>query len=194
MSSLTPSRPSRAVAPDLVGFGRSDKPAERGDYTYRRHLDYLTAWVHAHDLRGMTLVGQDWGGLLGLRLVAAEPGRFRRLVLANTFLPTGEGPMSEAFLKWREYSQRTPNFDAGKIVTCVTEVAPEVAAAYDAPFPDESYKAGARQFPLLVPTEPDDPESAANREAWDVLADLDLPVLTAAWRLLTEMNRVETMA
>lgn len=171
----------RALAPDLVGFGRSDKPAERADYTYQRHVDWLTAWLHAHDLRGVTLVAQDWGGLLGLRLATAEPERFRRLVLANTFLPTGDERLPDAFFAWQKHSQGTPELKCGRIVAraCVTDVPDAVAAAYDAPFPDESYKAGTRQFPLLVPSTPEDPASAANRRAWTVLGKWTKPVLTA---------------
>ncbi len=171
----------RALAPDLVGFGRSDKPAERDDYTYERHLGWLTAWLHAQELCDVTLVAQDWGGLLGLRLVAAEPERFKRLVLANTFLPTGEQPASEAFAAWRTYSQKAPEFNAGPIVqrATVSDLPADVVAAYDAPFPDESYKAGARQFPMLVPTEPDNPDGIANRAAWGVLRQFTKPVLTA---------------
>lgn len=171
----------RAVAPDLVGFGRSDKPTERSDYTYQRHLEWLQAWLDAVGLQDVTVVCQDWGGLLGLRLVAADPDRFARVVTANTALPTGDQPMSEAFEKWREFSQKTDDFDVGKIFvrSCSTELSPEVVAAYDAPFPDDSYKAGARQFPMLVPTAPDDPASQPNREAWEVLKRWDKPFLTA---------------
>ncbi len=171
----------RALAPDLIGFGRSDKPAERSDYTYQRHLDWLGAWFDAEGLTGVTLVCQDWGGLLGLRLAAEAPDRFRRIVAANTALPTGDQPMSEAFDQWKHYSQTTPEFPAGGIIqrATVSELPPEVVAAYDAPFPDESYKAGARQFPTLVPAVPDDPASQPNREAWAVLQRWDKPFLTA---------------
>ncbi len=161
----------RALAPDLVGFGRSDKPAERSDYTYQRHLDWLGSWLDAVDLHGINLVCQDWGGLLGLRLAAEEPARFRRITAANTTLPTGDQPMSEAFLAWKEYSQKTPDFAVGAIIqrATVSELPPEVVAAYDAPFPDDSYKAGARQFPTLVPVTPDDPAAQSNRDAWAAL-------------------------
>lgn len=171
----------RAVAPDLIGFGRSDKPARREDYTYQRHVDWMEAFLLALDLRGVTLVCQDWGGLIGLRLVAAHPDRFARVVAANTFLPTGDNPPGEAFMRWREFSQTVPDFPVGRIVRggCVTELPPEVVAAYDAPFPDDRYKAGARQFPLLVPISPDDPAAAANRQAWEVLRRWEKPFLTA---------------
>ena len=172
----------RAVAPDLVGFGRSDKPTDRHAYTYARHV----AWLSSHvfdvlDLRDITLVCQDWGGLLGLRLVAAQPDRFAAVVAANTFLPTGDGTPSDAFLAWQRFSQEVPQMPIGRIVDggCTTSLSPEVVAAYDAPFPDESYKEGARQFPLLVPTSPDDPEAPANRAAWEVLASFGRPFLCA---------------
>jgi haloalkane dehalogenase len=171
----------RAVAPDLIGFGRSDKPAEREAYTYQGHVDWVRAFIRALDLRGATLFGQDWGGLIGLRLAAEEQDRFARLIAANTFLPTGREPVSDAFMRWRRHSQETPELQVGKIVarSCVTPLAPEVVAAYDAPFPEERYKAGARQFPLLVPIAPDDPAAEANRAAWAVLSRGGKPFLTA---------------
>ncbi len=171
----------RAIAPDLVGFGRSDKPAAREAYTYQRHMDWLTAFVTALDLRDITVVCQDWGGLLGLRLAAEQPERFARIVAANTFLPTGDHKPADAFFAWQQFSQSVPVMPIGDIVSrgCTTKLAPEVVAAYDAPFPEERYKAGARQFPLLVPTRPDDPASAPNRAAWEVLKRWDKPVLTA---------------
>lgn len=171
----------RAVAPDLVGFGRSDKPVGTAEYTYARHVAWMLAWLRAVDLRGVTLVCQDWGGLIGLRLVAAEPERFARVVVANTFLPTGDRHPGDAFLAWRTFSQETPTFPVGAIVNggCATDLAPEVVAAYDAPFPEEYAKDGARAFPLLVPIAPDDPEAAPNREAWEVLRHWDKPFLSA---------------
>jgi haloalkane dehalogenase len=171
----------RAVAPDLVGFGRSDKPVQREDYTYQRHVDWMRGLLEALDLRHITLVCQDWGGLIGLRLVAEHGERFARVVVANTGLPTGDVPMSDAFLAWQRYSQTTPNFHVGGIVKggCVSELAPVVITAYNAPFPDDRYKAGARQFPLLVPTSPVDPSAVPNRKAWEVLARWEKPFLTA---------------
>jgi haloalkane dehalogenase len=172
----------RAVAPDLVGFGRSDKPTERSDYTYARHVEWMRAALFdGLGLEGATLVGQDWGGLVGLRLVGEHPDRFARVVVANTGLPTGDRPMSDAFLAWQRYSQETPEFHVGGIVKggCRTDLTPEVVAAYDAPFPDDTYKAGARMFPLLVPTSPNDPAAAANQAAWEVLSAFDRPFLTA---------------
>ena len=172
----------RVLVPDLVGFGRSDKPTARTDYTYQRHVDWMAAWLAANDVEHATMVGQDWGGLIGLRLVAEHPDRFDRVVAANTFLPTGDRPAGEAFLAWQKYSQEAPDFNVGRIVQggCLTRPLPaEVVAAYDAPFPDDRYKAGARQFPLLVPTSPDDPAAAANRAAWQVLERWDKPFLCA---------------
>jgi haloalkane dehalogenase len=171
----------RAVAPDLVGFGRSDKPVRREDYTYQRHVDWMRGLLEMLDLRRITLVCQDWGGLIGLRLAAEHGERFARIVAANTFLPTGDIPVGPAFLRWQKFSQEVPEFHVGGIVKggCATDLAPEVIAAYNAPFPDDRYKAGARQFPMLVPIRPDDPASAPNRKAWELLARWRKPFLTA---------------
>jgi haloalkane dehalogenase len=170
----------RAVAPDLVGFGRSDKPADRTDYTYQRHVDWMKAWLEAVDLKEITLVCQDWGGLIGLRLLTDNPDRFARVVAANTGLPRGEG-VSQAFLDWRQFSIEIPKFDVGSIIdmATVTSLSDEVLAAYNAPFPDETYKEGARIFPSLVPVEPDNPAVPANQKAWEVLAAFEKPFLTA---------------
>jgi len=172
----------RCVAPDLMGFGRSDKPASRHDYTYERHV----AWTRAGlfdtlDLTGVTLVCQDWGGLIGLRLVGEHPDRFARVVAANTGLPTGDRPLGDAFEAWRKFSQEVPELPVGQIVAggCVTPIGADVIAAYDAPFPDESFKEGARQFPALVPSRPDDPAAPANRLAWETLERFDRPWLLA---------------
>lgn len=171
----------RAVAPDLIGFGRSDKPTRRTDYTYQRHVDWMSAFLVGIDLRDATLLCQDWGGLIGLRLVAEHPDRFARVVTANTFLPTGDQPMPDAFFAWQQFSQSVPELPVGNIVRmgCARGIPDEIAAAYDAPFPDESYKEGARQFPTLVPSRPDDPASAPNRRAWEILKTWDKPFLTA---------------
>jgi len=172
----------RCVAPDLVGFGRSDKPTERTDYTYARHVEWMRAVLFdALDLHDVTLVCQDWGGLIGLRLLGEHPDRFARVVTANTFLPTGDTPPGEAFLNWQQFSQTVDDFAVGFIVGmgCHTKPADAVTAAYDAPFPDDAYKAGARQFPMLVPTSPDDPAAAANRNAWETLRAWTKPFLTA---------------
>lgn len=169
----------RAVAPDLVGFGKSDKPAALEDYSYERHVAWMSAWLLANDLTNITLFCQDWGGLIGLRLVAAFPERFARLVIANTGLPTGTG-WSEGFERWRTFSQTVNPFPAGVIVNTgtVRDLNAAEIAAYDAPFPEERYKAGARIFPLLVPIKPDMPSVAENIAAWAVLEAFDKPVLT----------------
>ena len=172
----------RAVASDLVGFGRSDKPSDRNDYSYAGHVEWMrSALLDGLGLTNVTLVGQDWGGLIGLRLVAEHPDRFSRVVVANTGLPTGDLAMSDAFMAWQRFSQETREFPVGRIVAggCSSNLSPEVIAAYDAPFPDESYKEGARMFPVLVPTTPSDPAADANRRAWDVLGRWDKPFLTA---------------
>ena len=171
----------RVLAPDLVGFGRSDKPADRLDYTYDRHIEWMADWFDAVGLDQVTLFCQDWGGLIGLRLVARWPDRFRRIIASNTFLPTGEFPMPESFLKWQKFSQVVKRFDVGRMINnaTTTDLPREVRAAYDAPFPDESYKEGARQFPLLVPTDPAHPDAVANAGAWEVLKRFDRPFLTA---------------
>ena len=170
----------RVVAPDLVGFGRSDKPTEQSDYTYAAHV----AWMHELlfdrlDLDGITFFGQDWGGLVGLRLVAARPERFDRVAIGNTGLPTGDATPSEAFMNWQRFSQEASEFPIGMIVNggCAGDLSSDVVAAYDAPFPDDAYKAGARIFPSLVPTRPDDPASDHNRAAWSVLEQFDKPFL-----------------
>lgn len=170
----------RAIAVDLIGFGRSDKPADGNDYSYARHVGWVRALVEALDLREITLFGQDWGGLIGLRLVGEDPDRFARVVAANTFLPTGDQPLGDAFFRWQKASQEMEVFDVGRIVArgCATELPSDIVAAYDAPFPDESYKAGPRRFPLLVPSSPDDPAAPANRAAWEVLSKFEKPFLT----------------
>jgi haloalkane dehalogenase len=170
----------RAVAPDLIGFGRSDKPADQADYTYERHVGWIRSFIETVDLKNITLVCQDWGGLIGLRLVAEMGDRFARVVAANTFLPTGDQRPPEAFFAWQSFSQAVPEFPAGVIVRtgCARPLAREILLAYDAPFPDESYKAGARRFPMLVPCTPDDPASAANRRAWEALSRFEKPFVT----------------
>lgn len=171
----------RVVAPDLVGFGRSDKPIEQSEYTYAGHVDWMAQWLAAVDLTGTTLVCQDWGGLIGLRLLTGAPERFARAVVANTFLPTGDVDPGDAFRNWQRFSQETEVFDSGFVVQMgtTTELSDEVVAAYNAPFPDDASTAGARRFPMLVPTTPDDPESGPNRAAWEVLQAWDRPLLTA---------------
>lgn len=170
----------RCIAPDLIGFGRSDKLAKRGDYSYQFHVDVMNGFVRALDLKQVTLFGQDWGGLIGLRVLADHPDRFARLVVANTGLPTGEHQPSEGFLRWLDYSQNVPEFHIGGIVKggCAVKPTAEVIAAYDAPFPSDEYKAAARVFPLLVPITPDNPASQANRAAWGTLMQWPGKVLT----------------
>ena len=172
----------QVVAPDLVGFGRSDKPTERSDYTFARHVEWMRELLFDRlHLRAVTLVCQDWGGLIGLRLVGEHPERFARVVAANTFLPTGDTNPGEAFFAWQRFSQEVDEFPTGVIVKggCVTDLSDEVQAAYDAPFPDETFKSGARQFPMLVPSRPDDPAHDANVAAWVGLAAFDRPFLCA---------------
>ncbi|MPZ86011.1 MAG: alpha/beta fold hydrolase [Actinophytocola sp.] len=172
----------RAVAPDLVGFGRSDKPAEVADHTFARHVEWVRALVlDALDLRDVTVVGQDWGGLLGLRLAAEHPDRVAGIVAANTGLPTGESGMPEVWWSFRRAVESAPTLDIGRFVQagCRSTLPAEVRAAYDAPFPDESFKAAPRAMPGLVPVSLDDPASAANRAAWEVLRRWDKPFLTA---------------
>jgi len=172
----------RCVAPDLVGFGRSDKPGDPDDYSYKGHVDWMSEAIFDRlDLREVTFFGQDWGGLIGLRLVAADPDRFARVVVGNTGLPTGDRPPTEAFLAWQQFARETERFHVGGIVSggCANRLPDDVVAAYDAPFPDDSYKAGARKFPALVPTSPDDPAHADNVAAWEVLRRYDRPFLCA---------------
>lgn len=170
----------RVVVPDLVGFGRSDKPTQTSDYTYARHVEWMRQLLFDHlDLRDVTFFGQDWGSLIGLRLVAADPDRYARVAIGNGGLPTGHGPASQAFLNWQRFSQEAPEFPIGGIINggCTTDLSPAVIAAYDAPFPDDTYKAGARIFPTLVPTSPEDPASADNTAAWQVLGTFTRPFL-----------------
>lgn len=170
----------RVIVPDLMGFGKSDKPVERGAYTFATHLQWLTEFIEKLDLRNINLFCQDWGGLLGLRIICTHEERFLRVVAANTFLPTGEGKPSEVFLNWVNYSQNAPVLNIGKILdtSTVSELSEAVIAAYEAPFPDETYKAGARQFPALVPISTDDPEAANNKMAWKQLKQWEKPFLT----------------
>jgi haloalkane dehalogenase len=164
----------RTIAMDFIGFGRSDKYTERSDYSFQMHRDTLAAFIDQLSLDRITLVVQDWGGLIGLRLVSEMPERFSRLVIMNTGLPTGDEPIGEAFLRWREFSQSAPDLPIGQIISLGTahgdRIAPEVIAAYEAPFPDPSYKAGALAFPLLVPVNPEDPGAAEMRHARKVLS------------------------
>jgi haloalkane dehalogenase len=172
----------RAIALDLAGFGRSDKPALPSDHSYERQVEWTrTLAFDVLDLRDVTLVGQDWGGLIGLRLVAEHGDRFARVVAANTGLPTGDQPMPEIWWRFRRAIEAAPVLDIARFVQsgCRTELPDPVLAAYDAPFPEEQYKAGPRAFPLLVPTMPADPATEANRAAWRRLTEWRKPFLVA---------------
>lgn len=170
----------RVVAPDLIGFGKSSKFTDPQQYSYAKHLEWIQTFIDKLDLQDITLFCQDWGGLLGLRLLSAQPERFVRVVAANTSLPTAEEKVPEAFRTWLTFSQNAPRFDIGRLIDAGTKMklSPEVIAAYDAPFPEERMKAGARIFPSLVPITPDDPQAEANRAAWTVLETWDKPFLT----------------
>ena len=170
----------RAVVPDLIGFGKSDKPVRAGDYSYQAHLDWLLEWLTGLDLRAITLVCQDWGSLLGLRLAAEHDNRFDRIVVANGFLPTADRSPGVAFRVWRAFARYSPVFPIGRIVATGTKRSLSKAerAAYDAPFPTRRHRAGARAFPMLVPIDPRDPAVPANRAAWERLGRWDKPFLT----------------
>lgn len=172
----------RVICPDLVGFGRSDKPTRIEDHTYARHVEWMRALAFdVLDLQQVTLVGQDWGGLIGLRLAAEHPDRFARIVVANTGLPTGDLPMPDIWWRFREAIQGQPEIQVGWFVQsgCRRPMAEEVRAGYDAPFPDDTYCSGPRAMPGLVPTTPDDPASEANRAAWKALCASLTPMLVA---------------
>ena len=172
----------RVVAPDLIGFGRSDKPAQQEDYTYARHVEWTrSALFDGLGLTGITLVCQDWGGLVGLRLVAEHPDRFDRVCAANTGLPDGTKRLPDAWWQFHDFVQKTPDLPIGFLVTsgCADGLSDAEAAAYDAPFPDASYKNGARAFPGLIPQTLDDPATPDNQAAWKVLESFDKPFLTA---------------
>jgi haloalkane dehalogenase len=170
----------RAIAPDLIGFGRSDKPVRKSDYSYAIHVVWMRQFIETLDLNNMTLFCHDWGSLIGLRVAAENPERFARIALGNGGMPTGDQEMPKAFKVWRAFARYSPWFPIGKIIQSgtITELADDVVAAYDAPFPSSKYKAGARAFPMLVPTRPDDPASDANRAAWKIFAAWQKPFLT----------------
>jgi haloalkane dehalogenase len=174
----------RVLAPDLFGFGKSDKFTERADYTYAMHHDALLGFMDALSLRDITLVCQDWGGLLGLQLAGQHPERFARLVIMNTALPTGEEEVGPGFLAWREYVANTPDLPIGPLfgraIFPEDRRRPEILAGYDAPYPDRSYKEGAQAFPSLVPITPDAPGAADNRAAWKTLERWNKPCLVMA--------------
>lgn len=169
----------RVLAPDLIGFGRSDQPVERSAYTYQRHVNWLVAWMDALDLQHVTVFGQDWGSLIGLRIVGEQPERFARVMIGNGFLPTADRSAGRAFTIWRAFARWSPVFPVARIVKTgtVTDVPKDVLAAYNAPFPSRRHLAGARAFPALVPTEPDDVAVPANRAAWESLGRFEKPFL-----------------
>jgi haloalkane dehalogenase len=172
----------RAVALDLVGFGRSDKPAAVADHSYARHVEWVRAAVFdALDLSDVTLVGQDWGGLIGLRLATENADRIAAIVAANTGLPTGDHPMPDVWWAFRKAVESAPDLDIGRLVAsgCRRGLSDGARSAYDAPFPDESYKAGPRAMPLILPTTPEDPATEANRRAWQELTGWQKPFLVA---------------
>ena len=170
----------RVIAPDFIGFGKSDKPSEQSDYTYQSHIEWMTSFIEQLDLKGINLFCQDWGGLIGLRLATAMEDRFDRIMASNTALPIGNVQMPESFMQWLEFSKSSPKFDIGKVIDkgTVFELSEEVIAAYNAPFPSEEHKAGARIFPSLVPISSENPEAANNQAAWGKLMQWNKPFLT----------------
>lgn len=170
---------NRVLAPDLIGFGRSDKPSRIEDYTYLRHVEWVTSWFERLRLKEVTLFVQDWGSLIGLRIAAEQSERIARVVVANGFLPAAQQRPSPGFLAWRAFARYSPVLPAGRIVAAgtVRRVPPKVRAGYDAPFPNKTFQAGARAFPQLVPTSADDPAVPANRAAWETLGRLEKPFL-----------------
>ena len=161
----------RVVAPDLVGFGKSDKPAAQADYTYAKHIDWMQKVVDHLELKNINIFIQDWGGLIGLRLLTANPDNFSSVVAANTMLPTGNVSPPQAFLDWQNFAATSPKFDVATVLqrATTTTLSDDIMAAYNAPFPTEEHKAGARVFPALVPTTENDPESDNNKKAWGIL-------------------------
>ena len=172
----------RVISPDLIGFGKSDKLIDKSEYSYQKHIDWLITFILKLDLNDITLFCQDWGGLTGLRIITEMPERFSKVIASNTTLPTGKTPIPESFVKWRSFSQNSPEFDIGRVVGTdigtIQPLATDIIAAYNAPFPSEEYKAGARIFPTLVPIEENDPESKKNLEAWAKLMQWNKPFLT----------------
>lgn len=150
------------------------------DNTYRKHIDWISTFIQKLDLKNITLFCQDWGGLIGLRIMIEMENRFLMVIASNTALPVGNIPMPESFLKWREFSQHSPKFNIGKVIEMgsIQPLSDEILAAYNAPFPSEEYKAGARIFPTLVLIEPDNPESIKNLQAWEELKLWNKPFLT----------------
>jgi haloalkane dehalogenase len=170
----------RVIAPDYIGFGRSDKLPSTDDYSFQRHVDWVTAFLDTLALRGVTAFMFDWGGFFGLRIAAERPEFFGRLVLSNTMLPSGQASGNSWFIRWREQQFALPRFPQGEMVNSgvVHKLRPEIIAAYDAPYPDETFKTGPRRFPMILPILADDPAALANAEAWKILAAWQKPVLT----------------
>lgn len=170
----------RVIAPDLIGFGKSDKLVNKEDYSYQNHINWISTFIEKLDLRSIILFCQDWGGLLGLRIITEMDNRFDMVIASNTTLPTGKIPMPESFMQWRAFSQHSIGFNIGKVIDMgtVEPLSEKVLEAYNAPFPSEEYKAGARIFPALVPIEPEDPESINNLKSWEKLKSWDKPFLT----------------
>lgn len=170
---------NRVLAPDLIGFGRSDKPSRIEDYTYQRHVEWVTSWFERLNLKDVTLFVQDWGAMIGLRIAAEQGDRIARLVVANGFLPTAQRPTPATFHLWQAFARYSPVLPAGRLVATgtVSRVPPKVRAGYDAPFPDKAYQAGVRAFPQLVPTSSADPAIPANRAAWKALGQWEKPFL-----------------
>jgi haloalkane dehalogenase len=171
----------RVIAPDLVGFGKSDKWTQQDAYSYQNHIEWLAEFIKKLELKDIVLFCQDWGGLIGLRIVANNPSLFSHIIASNTALPTGTVEVPEMFKKWRIFSQKSPDFDIGKVIEMgtISSLSEEVISAYNAPFPSEVYKAGARIFPMLVPIEEKDPEASNNIHAWEELMQWEKPFLTA---------------
>ncbi len=170
----------RVIAPDLIGFGKSDKPVEKSDYSYAGHVAWMKSFIEALELQEITLFCQDWGSLIGLRVAAENEQRFARIALGNGGMPTGDQEMPKAFKAWQKFARFSPWFPIGKLIqkATTTELSDAIVAAYDAPFPSAKYKAAARAFPLLVPTTPDDPATEATRAAWKVFRQWTKPFLT----------------
>ncbi|SOB78161.1 haloalkane dehalogenase [Marinobacter sp. LV10R510-11A] len=170
----------RVIAPDLIGFGKSDKPTAIEDYSYQQHMEWMQRFIDKLDLNNITLVCQDWGSLLGLRLAAENPDRFRAIVIGNGMLPTGDQKTPPAFNLWKNFALYSPWFPIGRIINAGSfrKLGPDELRAYDAPFPSKNHKAGARAFPRLVPVRPNDPASEANRKAWTILERWEKPFLT----------------
>lgn len=170
----------RVIAPDLIGFGKSDKPSKIEDYSYQAHLDWLLVLIEHLDLQNITLVCQDWGSLLGLRLAAEHEGRFKAIVIGNGMLPTGEEKVPKAFKLWKAFALNSPWFPISRIVEfgSFKTLSKDERRAYDAPFPNKKFKAGSRAFPALVPTSPNNVASSANKKAWQVLEKWQKPFLT----------------